>query len=127
MGFEMANYSEILVLIANGGNATLCANTDGVTRFLRAIDRVLPANDTGDAMHIFACELMMALCRGMDEHAYEGVVIFADALMMKQLRQVQTSTVSRALLAEVVGTPSQMSPVVGLIANPQLNHQGVVH
>jgi hypothetical protein len=131
----MTSSSEILVLIANEKNATLCANTDGVTRLLRSIDRVLPANDArGDGenarstQHMFACELMMALCRGMREHTYEGVVIFAEAPMMGELRRVQTSAVSRALIAEVVGKPSEISHFPGRSsANAQQAYRGAAH
>jgi hypothetical protein len=127
MGFKMISSSEILVLIVNDRNARLCANSNGVTRLLRTIDRFLPANDVchdiGNAFDtetFFACELTMALCRCMSEQTYEGVVIFAHGPMMEQLRQVQTSTISRVLLAEIVGTPCEAGYFPGRSAiNPE--------
>lgn len=110
----MTSSSEILVLIANEDNGTLCANTDGATKLLCSIDRVLPVNerdadDECSPRRIFACELMMALSCGIDERNYDGVVIFAEPSMMDELRQVRTSAVSRALIAEVVGKLSDLT------------------
>jgi hypothetical protein len=113
-GFKMTGYSEILVLIANEKNATICANLDGVTRQLRTIEYFSPViddhNDSKAALsnrYVFACELMMALGRSVRENVCEGVVIFAEAKMMEELRRVQTGTVTRLLLAQIVGLPSE--------------------
>jgi hypothetical protein len=93
-------------LVADEKNATLSASTDGVTQVLRTINQVVPVKD-GDlgARHNFACQLMMALSRGIGEHTYDGVIIFAEAQMMGELRKVKTGLVSRAIIAEVVRAP----------------------
>jgi hypothetical protein len=131
----MTRSLEILVLIANDRNATLCANMDGVTRFLRSIDCVLPARnpltETEDLLrvrHNFACTLMMALCRSTGEHAYDGVVIFAEGSMMEELRRVQTKTISQLIIAQVVGKPLDVSPFPGRSAtNEQMTSRGAIH
>jgi hypothetical protein len=131
----MTRSSEILVLIANDRNATLCANADGVTRFLRAIDCILPMGSLfqhGEDMlrvrHNFACTLMMALCRSTVEHVYDGVVIFAEAPMMEELRRVQTKTISQLMIAQVVGKPSEAGSFPGRsAANEQMVYRGAAH
>ena len=131
----MTNCSEILVLIANEKSATLCANADGVTRFLRSIDCVLPvgslSQDGVDLLrvrHNFACTLMMALCRSIGDHAYDGVVIFAEAPMMEELHRVQTKTIAMLVIAQVVGKQSDASTVSDWeTANTQVAVRGAVH
>jgi hypothetical protein len=128
----MASSSQVLVLVADEKSAKLYANKDGVTRLLRLMDRVSPVNDAGDedhksasALHVFACELMMALGRCLREQDCDGVVIFAEAPMMEELRLVQTGTVARRLLAQIVGKPTESSRFPGLsAANAQLAYCG---
>jgi hypothetical protein len=134
MGFKMISSCEILVLIVDDQKATLCANSDGVTRLLRTIDRFLPANDAHrdagnafDAGTFFACRLTMALCRYMSERTYDGVVIFAQAPMMEELRKVQTSAISRVLIAEIIGMPSEFGHFPGCSAtNAELIYRGAL-
>jgi hypothetical protein len=106
----MSSDSKVLVLVANEKSATLCSNSNGVTRQLRAINRIAHTDGSFDASasarHVYACELMMALSRNAREQDYDGVVIFADAAMMEELRGVQTNFISKMLIAEVVGAPS---------------------
>lgn len=132
----MTSFSEILVLIANDSNATLCANADGVTRFLRAIDCVLPVGslrpengeDLDRVRHNFACTLMMALCRSAGERAYDGVVIFAEGPMMEELRRVQTKTIAKLMIAQVVGKQPDASTFSDWkAANTQTAVRGAVH
>ncbi len=129
----MQNSFGTLILVANEQSATLCANNDGVTRLLRSIDRVLPINDTQknanhanyspSGRHIYACELMMALGRGATEHDYDGVVIFAEAPMMEELRSVQTRKISRLLIAEIVGVPSEEQCQFRSAANTEIAYR----
>lgn len=132
----MKNSSEVLVLVADEKSATFCANSNGVTRKLRTIDRVAPNNDAPDqdlkaaaaARNRFACQLMMALGRDAGQHPYEGIIIFAEGPMMEELRRVQTSVVSRMLLAQIVGKPFQASDFPGRsAANAQQSYCGAVH
>jgi hypothetical protein len=128
----MADGSKILILIANKTNATLCSNVDGVTRYIRTIECVAPPDDMRrpdeeafDHQNVFVCELMMALRRTTDEHAYEGVVIFAEAPMMEDLRRVQTSDVARLIIARIVGVPSEWPQFSSTgAANLSLAHVG---
>ncbi len=115
----MTGSCEVLVLVAGEKSATLCANSDGHTRLLRPMNRALPGNGSdeqlaGDARQAFACELMMALCRDTGAHAYDGVIIFAEAPMMEELRRIQTRAISRLMLAQIVGKPAQDSRFAGL-------------
>lgn len=131
----MKSANEILVLVADDRNATLCANTDGATRLLRSIECVLPAGGTAQddegglrVRHNFACELMMALCRSTSEHVYDGVVIFAEAPMMDELRRVQTKAIAQLVIAQVVGKPSEASRFHGgSAANAQMGYRGAPH
>jgi hypothetical protein len=128
----MPNCSEVLVLVANEKTATLCANSEGETRLLRAIDRT-PARDadprtvsTADR-HAFACELMLAMGRDLRDHPYDGVIIFADTPMMAELRTVQTSQISRLLIAQIVGTPSAHCQFPGRgAASANMANEGVL-
>lgn len=128
----MANSSQVIVLVADEKDATLSANNDGVTRVLRHMERVSPVNDTEEdcragaiARHIFACQIMMALSRCAHEHDCEGVIIFAAAAMMEELRRVQTGTVTRLLLAQIVGKPTDACRFPGYsAANAQMAYCG---
>lgn len=132
----MTDQGEILVLIADENKATLSASTGGVTQLLRSIERVLKdtshiGEEAIDSRRRFACELMMALCRSVGERICDGVVIFAEAPMMDELREVQTSSISRLMVAHIVGKPSQASqfpsrfPGVSA-ANAELDYRGAV-
>lgn len=132
----MTNSSEVLVLVADEKRATFCANSHGVARKLRTIDRLTPQNDAADhdpqaaaaARNRFACQLMMALGLDAGQHPYEGIIIFAEGPMMEELRRVQTSVVSRMLLAQIVGKPFQASGFPGRsTANAQQAYCGAVH
>ena len=126
----MSNCSEILVLVADENHATLYANNDGVTRRLRQIERVSPMAVNADefdgaSSHVFACELMMALGRCVREQLYESVIIFAEAPMMEALREVQTGTVAKVLLAQIVGKITETCRFPGIVAaNAPLAYQG---
>lgn len=116
MGRTMTQNCEILVLVANGENATLCSNDGEATRLLRQIDRSprLGAQTPDQSRYLFACEAMMALSRAARERTCDGVVIFAeDEDIMDDLRQVQTSLVSRLMVAHVIGKPSPGSLLAG--------------
>ncbi len=129
----MDKSSEVLVLVASEKNATILANHDGVTRQLRSVNRMVPGNDDCEdaqsrARHIFACELMMMLGADAARKNYDGVIIFAEAQMMEELRLVQTSAISRLLIAQIVGKPSEHSQFPGRsAANAELAYRGAVH
>jgi hypothetical protein len=129
----MEKSSEVLVLVAGENNATILANHDGVTRHLRSVNRMVPRNDNREdgesrARHIFACELMMMLGADASRKNYDGVIIFAEASMMEELRLVQTSAISRLLIAQIVGKPSEHCRFPGRsAANAELAYRGAVH
>jgi len=125
----MSGNSNVLVLVADEKCGTLCANSEGNTRLLRCIDRVTPSNDSHtlqESRHIFACELMMALGRDADLQNYDGVIIYAEEAMMEELRRVQTSQVSRLLMARIVGRPTPTSHFPGRPANAESAFGGAV-
>jgi hypothetical protein len=124
----MAGYSNVLVLVADEASAVLSANTDGFTRNLRTIDRTIPMAK-GDlyTRYDFACQLMMVLHRIIGENDYDGVLIFADAPMMEELRRVKTERVSRALIAEIVGKPGKANAFPALsAATAQLAYRDLI-
>jgi protein required for attachment to host cells len=125
----MEDTSKVLVLVANETRGTLCAASEGTTRLLRSIDRVIPSNDSNpapQARHIFACELMMALGRDASLQQYDGVIIYADEAMMEELRRVQTSLVSRLVIAHIVGRPTPASHFPGRPANAEMAYRAVL-
>ncbi len=128
----MANSSQLLVLVADENSATLYANNNGVTRQLRQIERISPMDISQQELdatprHLFACELMMALGRCVRELDCNGVVIFSAPSMTEELRQVQTGTVTRMLLAHIVGKPTPASRFPGVsAANARLAYCGAV-
>lgn len=134
----MNTASEVLVLVANERNATLCVNSGGVSHLLRSVDRAAPTKNiredatpehaSSSARHTYACELMMALGRSAKERDYDGVIIFAEAPMMEELRQVQTSAISRLLIAQIVGVPTGPCRFPGRsAANAELAYRGALN
>jgi protein required for attachment to host cells len=131
----MTGSSNILVLVADEKSATLCANTDGVSRLLRTMHNFPPVNDrigdgdfTSTDQHVFACELMMALCCDTGKYRYDGLVIFADAAMMQEIRRVQTRTISQLVIAHIVGKPAGATQFLGAVgAAAGIGHEGVLH
>jgi hypothetical protein len=114
----MPSSFSILVLVANEESATLSTNSEGKSHLLRSIDRAPspqitryddPSLISASVRHRFACELMMVLGRALRDCPHDGVIIFADPSMMNELRIVETSVVSRLLIARIVGTQSAKS------------------
>ncbi|MDB5735876.1 MAG: hypothetical protein JWP16_1190 [Alphaproteobacteria bacterium] len=130
----MTDRCEILVLVADDNNATISSNTNGESRLLRTFDRIQPRHrEIGGSeaahanRHVFACELIMALGRSAGECSCDGVVIYADASMMDELRQVQTSVIARLIVAQIVGKPARHSQFPGRsVANAELAYRGAV-
>jgi hypothetical protein len=131
----MQKSSEVLVLVANERNATLCSNKAGVTRLLRSIDCISPVTRTNDNLdparslsttrHVYACELMMVLGRYVSERQCEGVIIYADTAMTDEIRSVRTALISQLLIAQIVGTPSEQCHFPGRsAANAELAYSG---
>jgi hypothetical protein len=125
----MQNCCKVLVLVANEKCGMFCVNGDGITQHLRSIDRVVPVNDADpspEARHIFACELMMALGRNAGLQHYDGVIIYAEELMMAELRRVQTRLISQLLIAQIVGRPTPTSHFPGRPANAEMAYRAVM-
>jgi protein required for attachment to host cells len=129
----MGRSSEVLVLVADETSATLHANCNGSTRLLHAMDRNSKAQAREDdharsATQRFADELMRLLNATALRKNCEGVIIFAEGAIMEELRRVQSGLVSRLLIAQIEGRPTQTSLFPGRSAgHAELAYRGALH
>lgn len=102
----MSNFS-IWVLVAGENDAVICASDAGSSRLLRVMKRgVQSGNDEIDRRD-FAWQLMSELLKGVEDHAYDAVIVMATQAMLNELRRVAVPDVKKRLMAEIVRPSSE--------------------
>jgi protein required for attachment to host cells len=102
--------STIWVLIATEKFASISANADGVSTALQEHHNdATPDKDAEHSRCGFACALMLELCRGALDRAYDGLIIVADPVMLGELHKIMTRNVAALLIAELTEPPAFLS------------------